>query len=101
MYWEHTIFEAQQTTFNSVFALLINASPYPLRLLKEQLPESLILLASYATVLHKRRSPRVIRDAGRYLLISTVCHFGSHWDPWLSWPKSKIISIEGDIILII
>lgn len=49
-------------------------------------------LAYYAVILHKRRNPWVIGDAGKYLLESTICHLGTYWDPWLEWPKSQILA---------
>lgn len=89
---EHLISEAQRATPNTVFAWLITATPHFLQLLREQRPESLVLLAYYAVILHHRRSCWIIGDAGKYLLNRTVCHLGRHWEPWLSWPKSQILA---------
>lgn len=84
--------EAQHAASSTVFAWLITASPHFVELLREHRPESLVLLAYYAVILHKRRDSWVIGDAGKYLLDSTMCHLGHHWDPWLEWPKSHIFA---------
>ena len=62
-----------------------------LRLLTEQRPEALILLAYYAVILHRRRRSWIIGDAGRLLITAISSHLGRHWQPLLEWPRQQVV----------
>ena len=70
----------------------MTASPEYLKLLTEQRPEALVLLAYYAVVLHHRRRSWVIGDAGRLLITSLSFNLGRHWQPLLEWPRQLILA---------
>lgn len=90
--------EVQETqeplaTVNTAFSWLVTSSPDYTKLLDEQRPEALIILAYYTVVLHRRRKSWIVGDAGKAVLNIILSYLGNRWDPWLAWPKSEILGM--------
>lgn len=56
----------------------------------KRVPESLVILAYFAVLLHRRRSAWLIGDAGKKLLDSISACLGVAWQEWLATPQSMI-----------
>jgi hypothetical protein len=54
-------------------------------------PEALILLAYYAVLLHRGKELWQVLDAGEYIFGIIAQHLSSEWDPWLLYPRQKIV----------
>lgn len=83
------------TNTNTAFSWLIASSPEYTKLLDEQRPEALVLLAYYTVVLHRRRKSWIVGDSGKAVLNMILSYLGHRWEPWLAWPKAEILG--GDV----
>ncbi|KAJ8119404.1 hypothetical protein ONZ43_g3637 [Nemania bipapillata] len=75
---------------HQAFSWLITTSEDFTNLLDLRRPEALVILAHYATLLHRRRGSWVIRDAGYQVLFHIHGYLGRRWDQWLTFPYDVI-----------
>jgi hypothetical protein len=80
--------------FNMVFAWPLIVSPDFVSSLRRRRPESVLVLAYFAVLLHWCRDHWVLWQVGRRLLRSVESGLGQGWERWLQWPKAMIE--EGD-----
>lgn len=85
--------------FRMLFTWTMLAPPPLTSLLAARKPEALIMLASYAVLLHHGRHLWQIGDAGAYILGLIVDYLGPEWDHWLEYPKSIIGASDRSIPL--
>jgi hypothetical protein len=58
--------------------------------LRQRRPESIVILAYYAVLLHGARHYWAVGEAGRFLIQATASHLGSYWTDWLAWPQQVL-----------
>ncbi|KAI1748840.1 hypothetical protein F4782DRAFT_344174 [Xylaria castorea] len=73
-----------------IFAWPVRISTEYLQLLKERLPEALVIMAYWAILLHHERDFWVFGPAGRILIEAVANYLGSAWDKWMMLPKEII-----------
>lgn len=59
-------------------------------MLKQQVPEALVMLAYYTVILHRAREHWAVRDAGQQITKGVSSWLGSFWAKWLSWPLENM-----------
>ena len=64
-------------------------------LLARKRPETLVVLAYYAVLLHYARDMWEVGDAGAYLLGIIAESLGPDWGHWLEWPRAKVTEDTG------
>lgn len=77
-----------------VFAWPVRISAEYLQLLRERLPEALVIMAYWAVLLHDEREFWVFGQAGRCLIEAISSYLGNAWDKWMAIPK-EIISLDS------
>ncbi|KAI0869280.1 hypothetical protein GGS24DRAFT_167512 [Hypoxylon argillaceum] len=75
---------------HQAFSWLITTTEDFTNLLDLRRPEALIILAHYATLLHRRRGSWVIGNAGHQVLFHIQGYLGKRWDRWLALPYEVI-----------
>jgi hypothetical protein len=83
----------QPATADTIYSWPILLSADYTALLAKRRPESLIILAHYAVVLHERRDVWVVGDAGSWLIKAITVHLGSYWKEWLEWPNRALLHV--------
>ena len=73
-----------------IFTWTMLAPPEFTSLLAAKRPETLVLLAYYAVLLHYGRDMWQVGDAGAYILGMIVNYLGSEWDCWLAYPREMV-----------
>ena len=68
----------------------ILVSPKYVELLRQLHPESLIILAHYAVLLHRGRDLWLIGEGGQFIIESICGSLGSNWEEWLAFPKAAL-----------
>ncbi|KAI0545943.1 hypothetical protein F4679DRAFT_559318 [Xylaria curta] len=63
-------------------------------LLEQRQPESLILIAYYALLIHDTRDYWAYSDAGAFIIRSITKFLGKYWAEWLAWPNEVLDSID-------
>jgi hypothetical protein len=76
--------------FNMVFSWPLIVTPDFVSSLRRRRPESLLVLAYFAVLLHWCRDHWVFCQIGRRLLSSVESGLGQGWERWLQWPKDMI-----------
>jgi hypothetical protein len=69
---------------------LIRVSAEYVQSLVQRRPESLVVLAYYAVMLHRATKYWFVGDLGRRLIHLINCHLGSFWADWLEWPNQAV-----------
>ncbi|GAP91797.1 putative C6 finger domain-containing protein [Rosellinia necatrix] len=77
-----------------VLAWPVHMSTEYLQLLRERLPEALVIMAYWAILLHYERDFWVFGQAGRFLIEAISNYLGSAWDKWMVIPK-EIINLDS------
>ncbi|KKP07845.1 Upc2 protein [Trichoderma harzianum] len=97
----HRISPATRTHFIVAWSILIPARFG--EMIRQRIPEALIILSFYAVLLHRLRHFWIFGPSGRFLIESISTYLGTPWARWLVWPEEqlKIIrkSIEGEVEL--
>jgi hypothetical protein len=63
--------------------------------LAQRRPESLVILAFYAMLLHRARHVWAIAGAGCFLIESITFHLGSYWKKWLEIPNKMLEVVDA------
>lgn len=87
---EVRVTEGPLATTNTAFSWLVTCSSAYTKLLDEQRPEALVILAYYCVVLHRRRNTWIVGNAGKSVLTIILSYLGDRWDHILEWPKEEI-----------
>ncbi|KAL1843510.1 hypothetical protein VTK73DRAFT_2833 [Phialemonium thermophilum] len=61
-------------------------------LLRDRVPQALVVLAHFGGLLHCARSLWQVGDAGAHLVRGIADFLGPAWEPWLRWPNSILCS---------
>ncbi|KAL3429203.1 hypothetical protein BDV09DRAFT_190321 [Aspergillus tetrazonus] len=56
----------------------------------ESRPESLVILAYYATLFHRFRDFWLFGDSGAFIIQEVTRYLGSEWDDWMAWPNQVL-----------
>lgn len=95
------LIDGQKDPAISSFRRINAAQEWPIRisteyivLLTQRRPESLVILAHYAMILHEARWYWAFLGAGRFLIQAIAAHLGPYWAKWLEVP---LRALEGDI----
>ncbi|KAL6801535.1 hypothetical protein J3E68DRAFT_223315 [Trichoderma sp. SZMC 28012] len=93
----HRISPATRVHFTVAFSILIPARFG--EMLRERIPEALIILSFHAVLLHRLRHFWVFGPSGRFLVESISTYLGTPWARWLVWPNEqlKVISHTSGI----
>lgn len=83
-------YPASQFDSQLVSAWPIIVSPEYVDLLRQQTPQSLIILAYYAVLLYRCRDSWLYGEGGRFLIESICGRLGAPWQDWLRYPKSVL-----------
>ncbi|KAJ3570340.1 hypothetical protein NPX13_g5758 [Xylaria arbuscula] len=73
-----------------VFAWPVRISTEYVQLLRERLPEALVIMAYWAVLLHYERDYWVFGQAGQFLIAAISNYLGSAWDKWMALPNEII-----------
>ena len=76
-----------------IFTWTMLATPELTRLLAARRPETLVILAYYALLMHYGRGMWQVRDAGAYVMRLIVDYLAPEWDYWIEYPR---VCIFGD-----
>ncbi|KAI0891896.1 hypothetical protein F4806DRAFT_481632 [Annulohypoxylon nitens] len=60
------------------------------RLLKNQIPEAMVILAHFAELLHQCRDFWIFHGSGEYMIRAIVANLGSTWNQWLTIPLESL-----------
>ncbi|KAI1743868.1 hypothetical protein F4680DRAFT_323173 [Xylaria scruposa] len=85
-------FSAVRTT--RVLQWAVQVPPDFIVLLEQRQPESLILIAYYALLIHDTRDYWAYSDAGAFIIRSVTKFLGRYWAEWLAWPNEVLDSID-------
>ncbi|KAI0965929.1 hypothetical protein F5Y03DRAFT_375877 [Xylaria venustula] len=77
-----------------VLAWPVRISTEYLQLLRERLPEALVIMAYWAILLHYERDFWVFGQAGQLVIEAISNYLGSAWDKWMAIPK-QIINLDS------
>lgn len=83
-------YPAEQFDSQMVSAWAIIVSSEYIKLLRQQAPEALVILAHYAVLLHRCRYSWLYGQGGRFLIESICTHLGAPWEDWLKYPRSAL-----------
>ncbi|KAI0486727.1 hypothetical protein F4859DRAFT_502155 [Xylaria cf. heliscus] len=72
----------------------VQLPPDFIRLLEQRRPESLIITAYYALLIHDTRDYWAYSDAGAFIIRSITRFLGKYWAEWLAWPNEVLDSVE-------
>ncbi len=89
-YEEAGLAAALPRVFNMVFSWPLIVTPDFVASLRRRRPESVLVLAYFAVLLHWCRDHWIFRQVGRRLLRSVESGLGQGWERWLQWPKEMI-----------
>ncbi|KAI1746969.1 hypothetical protein F4782DRAFT_522849 [Xylaria castorea] len=73
----------------------VQVPPDFIKLLEQRQPESLIIIAYYALLIHDTRDYWAYGDAGAFIIRSITRFLGKYWAGWLAWPNEVIDSIDS------
>ncbi|KAI0506334.1 hypothetical protein F5B22DRAFT_456441 [Xylaria bambusicola] len=73
-----------------VLAWPVRISTEYLQLLRERLPEALVIMAYWAVLLHQERDFWVFGEGGRFLIEAISKYLGDYWAKWMAIPKQLI-----------
>ncbi|KAL7949785.1 hypothetical protein V8C42DRAFT_311942 [Trichoderma barbatum] len=59
-------------------------------MLRQRIPEALVILSFYAVLLHRSRHFWIFGDSGRFLIQSISAYLGTQWARWLRWPNEQL-----------
>lgn len=90
VYVSHIRHPRVRSRFSATFSWLMLVPESFHDALEKRRPEALIILAYYATLLHKQRENWLIGDAGASLIDAIHLHLGKHWNEWLAWPLAAV-----------
>ncbi|KAI0460587.1 hypothetical protein F5B21DRAFT_452360 [Xylaria acuta] len=65
-----------------------------IKLLEQRRPESLIITAYYALLIHDTRDYWAYGDAGAFIIRSITRFLGNYWAEWLAWPNEVLDSVD-------
>ncbi|KEF53277.1 uncharacterized protein A1O9_10725 [Exophiala aquamarina CBS 119918] len=86
-------YPASQFDSQLVSAWPISVSSEYIDLLRQQTPQSLIILAYYAVLLHRSRHSWLYGEEGGRFLIESICgRLEATWHDWLKFPKSVLLA---------
>ncbi|KAL4811858.1 hypothetical protein BDW67DRAFT_189229 [Aspergillus spinulosporus] len=77
---------------NAVTTWPILVKPEFGELLEQRRPESLVILAYYATLLHRFRDFWLFGDSGAFIIQEVTKYLGPEWDEWMAWPNQVLES---------
>lgn len=67
-----------------------------IELLAQRRPEALVVLAHWAVLLIHHRELWFVGNSGVFIIESVSKHLGRYWEPWLEWPRSQLLALNGD-----
>ncbi|KAI8951271.1 hypothetical protein F4801DRAFT_545549 [Xylaria longipes] len=85
-------FSAFRTT--RVFQWAVQVPTSFIELLEQRRPESLIITAYYALLIHDTKHYWAYGDAGAFIIHSITKFLGSYWAEWLAWPNEVLDSVD-------
>ncbi|KAH8166852.1 hypothetical protein CIB48_g1382 [Xylaria polymorpha] len=65
-----------------------------IKLLEQRRPESLIITAYYALLVHDTRDYWAYSGAGAFIIRSITSFLGKYWAKWLAWPNEVLDSVD-------
>ncbi|KAL7912460.1 hypothetical protein GGI35DRAFT_440290 [Trichoderma velutinum] len=65
-------------------------------MLRQRIPEALIILSFYAVLLHRLQHFWIFGNSGRFLIQSISAYLGTPWARWLVWPTEQLNVISNN-----
>jgi hypothetical protein len=68
----------------------VHVLPEYVNLLRQRRPEAIIILGTYAVLIHNAREYWSYGDSGCFLMRAISSYLGGRWSKWLAWPREVL-----------